>query len=549
MAKLVNITTNPPQEHDLGALATIGRHPDNTIQILDRIVSKEHAQIFRAPDGRYVLRDLGSLNGTYIAGERISEKVLEDGDEISMGSTKLVFRASDAQQQVLHQVTISPPEALESHIRQKIDAEASRQFLREKDIYDIEVLRRDYERLRVAYEVGRFLGLEVNLDILLEKILAKAFELLPADRGVILLKDETTAELKPTVVKHRKERPPGEGGIVLSRTIIKEVTENKAAVLSSDASMDSRFAGAHSIIMQGIRSTMSVPLLWHEELLGIIHLDSQIATGAFTEKDLQILASIANQAANAIQNARLARSIEQEAATRAQLQRLLSPNLVDEIVSGKLRIDQGGELRPVTILFADIRGFTSMSEQMPAEAIVRMLNDYFEVMVEVLFRYQGTLDKYVGDEIMGLFGAPVPLPDGPIKAVECAVAMQRALREFNRTRQAEGLQPISIGIGINTGDVVCGALGTSMTMQYTAVGDPVNLASRLCSLAKPGEILISEDTAKLLDQRFELVDLPPVKVKGKKDQITIFNVTGVKSDKEEHTSPLSTSGSTAPSPS
>ena len=538
MAKLVNITSNPPKEYALGALATIGRHPDNSIQILDRIVSKEHAQIFRAPDGRFVLRDLGSLNGTYIGGERISEKVLEDGDEISMGSTRLLFRAADAQEAAGPQVTISSPEELESHIRQKIDAEAARQFLPEKDIYDMEVLRRDYERLRVAYEVGKFLGLEVNLDILLEKILAKAFELLPADRGVILLKDEATGELRPKVTKHRKESASGDGNIVLSRTIIKEVTENKSAVLSSDASMDSRFAGAHSIIMQGIRSTMSVPLLWHDELLGIIHLDSQIATGAFTEKDLQILASIATQAANAIQNARLARSIEQEAATRAQLQRLLSPNLVDEIVSGKLRIDQGGELRPVTILFADIRGFTSMSETMPAQEIVHMLNEYFEVMVEVLFRFQGTLDKYVGDEIMGLFGAPVELPDGPIKAVECAVAMQRTLREFNRTRQAEGLAPISIGIGINTGDVVCGALGTSMTMQYTAVGDPVNLASRLCSLAKPGEILISEDTAKLLDDRFELVDLPPVKVKGKRDQVKIFNVTGLKSDRTERTSPI-----------
>ncbi len=543
MAKLVNITANPPREYPLDALATIGRHPDNSIQILDRIVSKEHAQVFRAPDGRFVLRDLGSLNGTFIKGERITEKVLEDGDEISMGSTRLLFRSTDAEQAAAPQVTISSPEELESHIRQKIDAETAKQFLPEKDIYDMEVLRRDYERLRVAYEVGRFLGLEVNLDVLLEKILAKAFELLPADRGVILLQDDDTGELRPRVTKHRKDQPSGGGNILLSRTILKEVTENKSAVLSSDASMDSRFAGAHSIIMQGIRSTMSVPLLWHDELLGIIHLDSQIATGAFTDKDLQILASIANQAANAIQNARLARNIEQEAATRAQLQRLLSPNLVDEIVSGKLRIDQGGELRPVTILFADIRGFTSMSEQMPAQEIVHMLNEYFEVMVDVLFRYQGTLDKYVGDEIMGLFGAPVAMADGPTKAVECAVAMQRTLREFNRTRQAEGLQPISIGIGINTGDVVCGALGTSMTMQYTAVGDPVNLASRLCSLAKPGEILISEDTAKLLDDRFELVDLPPVRVKGKRDQIKIHNVTGLKSDRAERTSPLTSPSS------
>ena len=422
MAKLVIVSTNPPQEHELGKLNTIGRHPDNTIQVLDRIVSKEHAQVFLSPDGKFVLRDLGSLNGTYLGGERIMERVLEEGDEVSMGSTRFVYKETDSKQEELNQVTIQPPELLQSHIRQKIDAEKAREFLPEKDIYDVNVLRRDYEKLRIAYEVGRFLSLDVNLNSLLQKILDKAFDLLPADRGVILLK-EADGEFKPRVVKRRNEDAAKEDGedIVISTTILNEVTENKTAVLSSDATMDSRFSGAHSIIMQGIRSTMSVPLLWRDELLGIVHLDSQIATSAFTDKDLQILSSIANQAANAIQNANLAQGIQQEAAMRAQFERLLSPNLVDEILSGQLQLEQGGVLRKVTILFADIRGFTSMSERKPAPEIVRMLNEYFEVMVEVLFRFQGTLDKYVGDEIMALFGAAVEHPEAPIRSVRCAV--------------------------------------------------------------------------------------------------------------------------------
>ena len=225
---------------------------------------------------------------------------------------------------------------------------------------------------------------------------------------------------------------------MLSKSIMAEVEQQKKAVLSSDATMDSRFSGAHSIIMQGIRSTMCVPLLHGDELLGIMHLDSQIATNAFTEKDLQIFTGIAAQAAIAIQNARLAKKIENETQTRAQFQRLLSPNLVEQLVAGKLHLEKGGELREVTMLISDIRGFTSMSEKKEPAEIVHMLNEYFEVMVDILFRAQGTLDKYVGDEIMALFGAPVDMPDAPLTAVRCAIEMQKALREFNRTRVAEG---------------------------------------------------------------------------------------------------------------
>jgi class 3 adenylate cyclase len=210
------------------------------------------------------------------------------------------------------------------------------------------------------------------------------------------------------------------------------------------------------------------------------------------EKDLQIFASIASQAAVAIHNSNLAREIEQEAKTRAQFQRLLSPNLVDQVVTGKLQLEKGGALSEVTMLFSDIRGFTSMSESRAPQEIVRLLNEYFELMVDVLFKYEGTLDKFVGDEIVALFGAPVPMPKAELKAVECALDMMKALKEFNRLRLNEGQEEIKIGIGINTGTVVTGAIGSSRALQYTAIGDPVNTASRLCSIAKPGEIILSD---------------------------------------------------------
>ena len=529
VAKLILISSDDRQEFELAAFNSIGRHPDNTIQVLDRIISKEHAQITRVPDGRFLLRDLGSLNGTYIRGERIAEHILTDADEIALGSTRLLFVDQRAEDLPLQRVTIAPATA-DSHIRHKVAAEASRDFLPESQIRDERLLRRDYEKLRMAHELARALGAELDLDKLLPKILDKAFELLGADRGVILLMN-STGELVPRFVKQKDTQKEN---IVLSKTVMNEVIAQKTAVLSSDAMMDSRFSNAHSIIMQGIRSTMTVPLLFGEEILGIMHLDSLIATNAFTEKDLQVFTGIGAQAAIAIQNARLAKKIEQETLTRVQFQRLIPPSVVDQVVSGALVIERGGKLQELTVLMADIRGFTPMSEKKTPQEIVAMLNEYFEVMVDILFKNEGSLDKFVGDEIIGLFGAPIAIKDPPLKAITCALEMQRALREFNRTRLAENQEALRIGIGINTGQVVTGAIGSSKTMQYTAVGDAMNTCSRLQNIAKAGEIIISEGTMLRCSDKIEHVALTPVEVKGKRDKMRIYNVVGLKGEPQNY---------------
>lgn len=523
MAKLIVISGEERQEFELAAFNTIGRHPDNTIQILDRIISKEHAQIQRAADGRYLLRDLRSLNGTFMRGERIADHYLSDGDEFTMGSTRIVFVDKPRADDVLQRVTIAPG-LTESHIRGRIQANTG-DFMPEKQIADDKNLRRDYERLRIGHELARAVGSELDLDKLLPKILDKAFELVGADRGVILLQDDR-GELVPQFVKTRSGK--SDPNIVLSNTVMAEVRNNKAAVLSSDATMDARFSGAHSIIMQGIRSTMTLPLLHGGELLGIMHLDSLFTSNAFTEKDLQVCTGMAAQAAISIQNARLASRIEKEAQTRAQISRLIPPSVVEQVVKGELTIEKGGRLTEVTMLFSDIRGFTTMSDGRPPQEIVNTLNEYFEVMVDVLFKYSGTLDKFVGDEIIGLFGAPIAIEDAPFKAVSCAISMLQALAEFNNTRAAENQPPLRIGIGINTGNVITGSIGSTRALQYTAIGDAMNVASRLVNVAGSGDIIISEDTYRHVAGRVEAQQLPPVKVKGKADELKVYRVTGLK---------------------
>jgi len=523
MAKLIVISGDERQEFELAAFNTIGRHPDNTIQILDRIISKEHAQIQRAADGRYLLRDLRSLNGTFMRGERVADHYLSDGDEFTMGSTRIIFVDKPKIDDVLQRVTIAPG-LTESHIRGRITANTG-DFMPERQIADEKNLRRDYERLRIGHELARAVGSELDLDKLLPKILDKAFELVGADRGVILLMDDK-GEMSPRFVKTRSGK--SDPNIVLSKTVMAEVTTNRAAVLSSDATMDARFSGAHSIIMQGIRSTMTLPLLHAGDLLGMMHLDSLFTSNAFTEKDLQICTGMAAQAAISIQNARLASRIEREAQTRAQISRLIPPSVVEQVVKGELMIEKGGRLTEATMLFSDIRGFTTMSDGRPPQEIVNTLNEYFEVMVDILFKYSGTLDKFVGDEIIGLFGSPIPIDDAPFKAVACALAMLQALEEFNRTRAAENQAAIRIGVGINTGNVITGAIGSTRALQYTAIGDAMNVASRLVNVASSGEIIVSENTYRHVVGRVEATALPPVKVKGKAEELKVFRITGLR---------------------
>jgi adenylate cyclase len=521
MAKITIISAEGSRDVDLGPFTTIGRHPDNSLQLLDRIVSKNHATI-TLQGGQYLMKDLQSLNGTFVNGVRVWEHTLRDGDDVSMGNTRLVFH--DERQGVAGtRVSISTPDSTvaESHIRDKIASQASDRFLPAAEIDDMDALRRDYEKLRITHELQKQIGLELDLDRLLQTILRLSFEFLPADRGAVLLYDDT-GKLYPRVVRTRRGKT--DDAIHLSQTVLNVVATERAAVLSSDAMMDARFQSSKSIIMQGIRSSMAVPLLHGENLFGIMYLDSQLAAGAFTQKDLQVLSSIGAQTAQFIQNIHLARKVEQDALTREKFLRMLSPNLAEQVLNGKLSVERGGVSCDMTVMFADIRGFTSMSAEKTATEVVEMLNEYFELMVEIIFKYEGTLDKFVGDAVMVVWGAPVAHPDDPLRAVKTAVEMLATLDDLNRVRASRGQPPLAVGVGINTGEGVAGYMGSTKKMEYTVIGNTVNVASRLCSKAGPGEIIISEMTYQRLNGQFPGESLPPAQVKGIAKPLKIYRI-------------------------
>lgn len=534
MAKLIILSdTGVPREVLLGAVTRIGRHPSQDAQILDRLVSKEHSTIEERSDGYWIL-DLGSRNGTFVNNRLIDREArLRNGDQITLGSTKVLFSEHGSEGTGMHRVTIGP-DAISPRIHSKISASDSSDYLPENSVRDIEALRRDYERLRRAFRLHQEIALELNLDALLEKLLDHLFANLTVDRGVILLYSDRTGEMEPRKVKTR-DGSESTDEIAISKTILNQVASERTAVLSFDASVDSRFSGAQSIILQHIRSTMCVPLLARDKLLGAIHVDTRVETGAFTDKDLGVLQGLASLAALWVENTFLVKRSEAEAVTRQQFERLLSPNLVEKIVGGEIQIQKGGEQRNCTVLFADIRGFTRMSEDQPAHEIVHMLNEYFEMMVDVVFRYEGTLDKFIGDELMAIWGAPVGHENDPEMAIRAAVHMQASLKEFNELRRTEGQRPIQIGIGLASGNIVAGYMGSTRTMSYTVIGPSVNLAARLCSAAEAGQILVPEELLASVRDVVAFEEQPELNLKGISRPIVPCNITGMLPGHESNT--------------
>jgi adenylate cyclase len=309
--------------------------------------------------------------------------------------------------------------------------------------------------------------------------------------------------------------------VVVSSTITARVMREGVALLVYDAQKD--YGAADSVKMQAIRSVMCAPLKGTEGLLGAIYVDRRDLLSRFVEEDLDLLSAIASQTAIAIENTLAREQLHREAAARERLGRFLPGAVVDRVLRGEIKL--GGVAQEVTTLFADIRGFTPLSETTPPELVVELLNEYFRTMTGPVLQYGGTLDKYIGDSVMALFGAPDNAPEqDPINAVDCAIAMQKSMRSVNESLAARQLPAIKIGIGINTGRVVVGEIGSERLMSYTAIGDAVNLAARLESTAQPGQILVSSTTARRLKNSFALNPLPPIKVKGRAQHVSIYEV-------------------------
>jgi adenylate cyclase len=521
------------------AATTIGRAPDNQIILNDGRASRYHAHV-QFKDGAYLLVDgVGqgaqlkrSANKVFVNGQPRTEHRLADGDQIIIGASLLRFaqpppepaapdvRYNDTR--LGHSQLLIPAEEVLRGALRTMPATAS--------AAELAALRRKAEVLALLYEMSKTLSSVFDLDAIFDKATEIIFRVTPADRVVALLRDEgaatdTSSSLRPVSTRVRPEKAEkSDAQLSVSRTITNKVMRERAALLSQDAAAEAQFAAAHSIIVQGVRSTICAPLLVEAGAHGVIYADRLDPTAVFTRDDLELVSAVAAQAAVAVETARAHARLAREEVARANYARFMPDYVVRQLLERPDSFKLGGVNQTVTVLFADVRGFTRLSEHTPPEQVVLLLNRYFTAMTEVIFAHGGTLDKYIGDGLMALFGAPAATPADTGRAVAAAVHMQRRVAPINTELRAAGLPEISIGIGLHTGPATVGYIGSERRTEYTAIGDTVNLAARLEQNARGGEILLSETAAKEAACPYTLRARPPLTVKNRVQPVAVYEV-------------------------
>src|SRR5918992_577599 len=520
---------------------TIGRAPDNTVVLDDPRASRYHAHINQAENGTFTIVDGAvinnqlrrSANKVFINGEPRFEQQLKNGDRITIGASTLRFeqpaeeRTTDVRyddKPLGHtQLLISANDVMSTVLRSKDEVATSPQ--RDKVL---EALQRKANILTALYEMSKTLGSVFDLNAIFEKATDIIFRSTPADRVVALLAESgeaVDANLTPIAMRARDNKLEAHARrLSIGRTITRKVMKDRVALLSQDAASDEQFAGVDSFVSQGVRSTICAPLVAESRVHGALYADRLDPFGAFKPDDLELISAVAAQTAIAVENARAHERLAREEVARANYSRFLPEYVVKQMLENPDSFKLGGVTQTITILFADIRGFTRISEHAAPEKIVDLLNRYFSAMTDIIFAHGGTLDKYLGDGLMALFGAPTATPDDASNALAAAVAMQRRMISINTELREEGFQEIGIGIGLHTGDVTVGYIGSDRRSEYTAIGDAVNTAARLESNAKGGQILVSEATAKAAKSRYELTPRDAINVKNREQPVPLFDV-------------------------
>ena len=531
---------------------TIGRSKDNDLVLLDHTVSRKHAKITKTDQG-HLLLDLGSFNGTVVNETLIQSALLKDEDIIKIGLNTLTY-VSRSRTGKLFKGTLTlsggadlgkepepfikassetfSPMASQVLLVSKEPAESGKAmaFKKESEVpefkRDLSALERTNKVLYVLYEISRQLNSIHDFGELLNKIMDLIFVVIDADHGFLILTGERDREeLIPVVVKSREDQPAEQESLKASRTIINRVIRDGVALLTSNAMTDSRLDHAKSLLLQQIRSAICVPLWRKDKIIGVIQLESVRLDNQFAQEDLELLKAIGSQMAMVIEQASLNEQIREEERIRNRLERFHSPQVIDMILKGgQETLDDMMEPKDATatVLFADINGFTALAERMPPREVNLILNDFFSRMTDILFHYDGTLDKYIGDGLMAVFGAPMEKEDDAERAIRAAQEMTQALGAMMAGMPDE--RKFSIRIGINTGKVVAGNIGSPKRMDYTVIGDAVNTASRLESIAKPNQILIGEETYERVQGKFNIRSVGPRKVKGKTLEVMVYEV-------------------------
>ena len=453
MFKLLSTTGDQSIELQPGRALVVGRAVTSDVPIYDPTISRRHAEVALSDRGVKV-KDLGSSNGTFLNGARVTEAEASANDIVTFG--KVAFKVIEVTAPAARPQVVAPPADFASPkpagatIVRQLPVSASGGVPAIVGVGDkmqggshLKVQAQNQEerrekKLSLLLEVSKELSKQQELDRLLEKVVDFTFQIMNVDRVSILLVEDKSGELIPRISKSRTGSASAAKHV--PQSIARKAVEERVAILSDNAAADERFKGK-SILIQSVRSAMCTPLMGSDQkVLGILYVDNLTATHSFADEDLEFLIAFGGLTAVAIENSQLSDRIRREALVLSNFQRYFSPNIAAVIAQQQDAGHLPSQKRPVVVFFSDIRGFTPMSETMNPDDIARLLTEYFTEMVDLVFEHGGTLDKFMGDAIMALWGAPIAHEDDADRAMQCALDQLKALEKMNAMWREKGRQ-------------------------------------------------------------------------------------------------------------
>ncbi|WP_414544943.1 adenylate/guanylate cyclase domain-containing protein [Nostoc sp. CCY0012] len=501
---------------------TIGRLPECDLYLPFGGVSRRHARLVKTGQGMWTIEDVGSKNGTQVNQTLISHaQELHHGDIIWLGNVNLVVLFANPGTELMHQQTVaagtSEPRTIFRNVKQ-----LQQQWI-EADSKDGEPSNKDktIARLKDLVDIAKNLCAAASIEEIFSQVQQVVFRYLDSiDRLALLIDVGGCGQLELVNAGTRdisQQKYLAGDSNWISHSICQKVFAEKIAIQSADTHKDERFSGEHSILVKGIRSAMAVPLWDENKVVGVLYADAHLSSYHWAddgEEELSFFSALANLVASSVQRWLLADKLKTEEVIRHRLERYHSPGVVQQLIAiGGL---PDGRLAPaeseISILFADLVGFTAISEKLTPTAIAQLLNNLFEEMLQEVFAYGGTLDKYIGDCIMAFFGAPEPQADHADRATAAAKGMLARLERLNANNFWH--EPLQLRIAINSGKAVVGDVGSSQRVDYTALGATINLAARMEAVCPPSECVISEVTYNLLSQSSDFQEMGHHRFKG-----------------------------------
>ena len=494
-------------------------------------ISRNHARIVKTSESVWIIEDLGSKNGTQVNQYLITgRQELSNNDVISLGNIRLLVKfkptnSNGTTSRFLRKVNNQPQKIIFRDVKQLQEQWIGANTINSNNNNQNETIA----RLKDLVDIAKNLCAATSIEEIFSQVQQVVFRYLDSiDRLALLVKihDSGTLELINSATRNvSDQRNLATDGSWISRSICQKVFAERIAIQSADTQSDQRFATEKSILVKGIRSAMAVPLWDENNVIGVLYADASLSSSHWEregEEELSFFSALANIVASSVQRWLLVEKLRNEEVIRHRLERYHSPAVVQQLIAVGASPD--GRLAPteseISILFADLVGFTAISERLKPTDIAQLLNNLFEEMLKEVFLYSGTLDKYIGDCIMAFFGAPDPDPGHADRAVASAKGMLTRLQNLNANNFWQ--EPLQLRIAINSGKAIVGDVGSSQRVDYTALGTTINLAARMESICSPGECVISEATYNMLSEKADFFNIGAYRFKGIDRSINLY---------------------------